>query len=268
MPLDKDTSFLVTALPEPYDEVNFYNRRENWSMDEHNHHYYQFIFVINGILLFKINGEVYPLKRGQLCITPPLHYHSLSSDTGYYQMGINLQPEKDHKGLISLLDAYIQDFTVIEQNHLLDVLPSLEKECKELTKLSKIKVANMMDELLVSCVEKAVNRTEIDFKNQLLTFLHKNLNRKVTLQEVSRELTISQSHLERLVKKEFGCGVIELYNQLRINKACSLLSNSHYSIENISEHLGFYDTSHFSHFFKQKIKMNPTQYRKHKNWTK
>ncbi|MFD0680995.1 MULTISPECIES: helix-turn-helix transcriptional regulator [unclassified Paenibacillus] len=268
MPLDKDTSFLVTALPEPYDEVNFYNRRENWSMDEHNHHYYQFIFVINGILLFKINGEVYPLKRGQLCITPPLHFHSLSSDTGYYQMGINLQPEKDHKGLISLLDAYIQDFTVIEQNHLLDVLPSLEKECKELTKLSKIKVANMMDELLVSCVEKAVNRTEIDFKNQLLTFLHKNLNRKITLLEVSRELTISQSHLERLVKKEFGCGVIELYNQLRINKACSLLSNSHYSIENISEHLGFYDTSHFSHFFKQKIKMNPTQYRKHKNWTK
>jgi AraC-like DNA-binding protein len=166
------------------------------------------------------------------------------------------------------LEDYIQDFTVIEQNNLLDILPSLEKECKELTKLSKIKVANIMDDILASCVEKAVNGTEIDFKNQLLTFLTKNLSCKITLQDVSRELTVSQSHLERLVKKEFGCGVIELYNQLRINKACSLLSNSAYSIENISTHLGFYDTSHFSHFFKQKIKMNPTQYRKHKNWTK
>ncbi|MDF2964548.1 MAG: AraC-like ligand binding domain, partial [Paenibacillus sp.] len=94
MHLDKDTSFLVLGLPEPYDEVNFYNRREHWSMEEHNHSYYQLIFVIDGILLFSINGEVYPLKRGQLCIIPPLHFHSLKSVTGYYQMGINLQPQK------------------------------------------------------------------------------------------------------------------------------------------------------------------------------
>jgi AraC-like DNA-binding protein len=166
------------------------------------------------------------------------------------------------------LEAYIPEFTVIEHNDLLDLLPALETECRELTKLSKIKAANMLDGILTACVEKAVNGTGIIFKNHLLTFLHKNLHRKITLQEVSRELTLSHSHLERLVKREFGCGVIELFNQLRINKACSLLSHSSYSIEMIAEHLGFYDTSHFSHFFKQKLNLNPTQYRKLKNWAK
>jgi len=268
MTMDKDTGYLITALPEPYYEVNFYNRHENWTMDEHEHTYYQFIFVINGILLFHIGGDEYPLKRGQLCVIPPHNPHSLKTTTGYYQLGINLQPEKDSKGLIGLLESYIQEFTVFEHRDLLQMLPSLEKECKELTRLSKFKAANLLDELLVSCVENVLNRTDMNFKNHLLTFLNKHVSGKITLNEISRELTMSPSHLERLVKREFGCGVIELYNQLRINKACSLLSNSGYSIEDISVHLGFYDNAHFSHFFKQKMKMSPTQYRKHKNWTK
>nr|WP_276322085.1 AraC family transcriptional regulator [Paenibacillus thalictri] len=248
--------------------MNFYNRRELWSMDEHNHPYFQFIYVISGVLLFRIGGEEYSLKRGHLCIIPPGQYHSLGSLTGYYQMGINMQQKKDPRGMIALLEDYIQDFTVLELNELLEQLPALEKECKELTKLAKIKAANMLDTLVASCAEKAVNGTEVNFKNQLLTYLNKHLSMRVTLSEVAKELSVSQSHLERLVKKEFGCGVIELFNQLRIGKACSLLSNSTDSIETIAEHLGFYDTSHFSHYFKQKINMNPTQYRKHKNWTK
>ncbi|MDF2859381.1 MAG: hypothetical protein K0Q87_5232 [Neobacillus sp.] len=266
--MEKDESFLVSDISEPYVDVNFYHRRENWGMAEHHHPYYQIIYVIEGILLFKVNGEEYSLKRGHICITPPFHPHSLRSETGYYQLGANLQTHKDSKGIIALLDIYIQDFIVMDYSHLLEVLPSFEKECRELTKLSKVKIANFLDGVMVSCMENAINGTDIDFKNKLLTFLNKNLDQRISLSDVSKELSISQSHLERLVKREFGSGVIELYNQLRINKACSLLSNSNYSIENISLHLGFYDTSHFSHFFKQKIKMSPTQYRKHKNWTK
>ena len=266
--MNHETEFLFTALPEPYYEVNFYNRKEHWEMSEHHHLYYQFIFIIHGVLFLHIDGETYPLKRGQLCIIPPHRKHALKTDQGYYQFGINLQNEKDRKGLIALFEAYIHDFTVLESPEVLDRLPSIEKECREFTKISKIKAANLLDQLLTACIEKAIGGTEIVFKNQLLTFLHKNLHRKITLHEVSRELTVSHSHLERLVNREFGCGVIELFNQLRIDKACSLLSNSNFSIEAIAEHLGFYDTSHFSHFFKQKIKMNPTQYRKLKHWTK
>ncbi|TDF99279.1 helix-turn-helix transcriptional regulator [Paenibacillus piri] len=265
---ESDTGLLTTSLPEPYYEVNFFERRQNWTMDAHHHPYYQFIFMLEGILLLTINEEVYPLKRGQLCIIPPLHVHSLKSVTGYYQFGINLQPEKDRKGLVSLLEAYIHDFTVIEHNEALDHMPAIKQGCMELTKLSKIRTSNRIDEFIASAVEKAIHGTGLDFKNHLLTYLNKSLSRKITLSEVARELTISPSHLERLVNKEFGCGVIELFNHLRINKARSLLINSSYSIETISEHLGFYDTSHFSHFFKQKINMNPTQYRKLKNWTK
>jgi AraC-like DNA-binding protein len=266
--MEKNENLLVLNISEPYGELNFYTRGESWSMGEHHHSYYQFIFVIDGTLLFTTHGEEYTLKRGQICITPPFQAHSLRSTTGYYQLGFNLQTEKDVRGMIGLLDAYINDFIIIDDNNFLDSLPMLEKECREFTKLSKIKIANILDSLLISCVEMIVNGTEINFRNHLLTFLNNNLNQKITLSDVSKELVVSQSHLERLVRKEFGCGVIDLYNQLRINKACSFLSASHYSIENISEHLGFYDTSHFSHFFKQKIKMSPTEYRKHKNWTK
>lgn len=266
--MEKDENFLIFDLSEPYEELNFFRRGSNWYFAEHHHAYFQIIYVIDGILLLQINGEEYSLKRGHICIIPPFQPHSLRTETGYYQLGINLQSNKDNRGIIGLLDNYLKDFIMIDYNRLLEDLPAFEKEFQELTKLSKIKIVHLLDGLIVSCVENVVNGTDIDFKNKLITFLNKNLSHKITLSDVSKELSISQSHLERLVRMEFGSGVIELYNKLRINKACSLLSNSNYNIENISEYLGFYDTSHFSHFFKQKIKMSPTQYRKHKNWAK
>ncbi|WP_239624019.1 AraC family transcriptional regulator [Paenibacillus sp. H1-7] len=166
--------------------------------------------------------------------------------------------------MIGLLRDYVRSFIVLDMPKFLDLLPILEKNCFELTKLSKMKIAGTLDHILTECIEATLAGTEMDFRNQLITLLNSHLNRKLTLSEIARRMSLSESHLERIVNQKFGCGVIDLFNQLRINKACSLLTNSSLRIESISEQLGFYDTAHFSNFFKKKTSMSPKQYREYK----
>ncbi|MFE5318023.1 hypothetical protein ACFQ88_04835 [Paenibacillus sp. NPDC056579] len=101
--------------------------------------------------------------------------------------------------MIGLLRDYVRSFIVLDMPKFLDLLPILEKNCFELTKLSKMKIAGTLDHILTECIEATLAGTEMDFRNQLIT-----------------------------------------------------------------EQLGFYDTAHFSNFFKKKTSMSPKQYREYK----
>lgn len=255
-----DSNHMAIGLPAPYSDLSFFNREPGWWMDLHEHTYYQLILIMEGVLLLTVDDTVHPLKAGQLCIIPPLKPHALETPGGYSQLGINLETERDQRGLVALLEANFIEFTLLERPQWVDTVPLLEAECRQLTRLSKIKLAHRIDEIVLSCVEPPSTPGELDFKTRLLHALEQPAP-KLTLDWVSRQLVMSPSHLERLCKREFGCSVIELYNQIRINKACFSLISSRQSMEEIALALGFYDSAHFSRFFKQRMNVSPLQYR-------
>lgn len=115
----------------------------------------------------------------------------------------------------------------------------------------------------MSTLDIKVNNN-MNFREKLLNLLNDSLNTKISLKQIASLMSFSQTHLERLTRKEFGCGVIQLLNQLKINKACSMLINRNENIGTIAESLGFYDQSYFTRYFKEKTGYTPGQYRKEK----
>jgi AraC-like DNA-binding protein len=89
-----------------------------------------------------------------------------------------------------------------------------------------------------------------------------HLSDNLTIGELSNRLAVSPSTLERITRREFGCSVMELYHQLKINRACSLIMNSDMTMKQIADSLGFFDQAHFSRFFKQKMNITPLQFKK------
>jgi AraC-like DNA-binding protein len=260
--MDLEKGYLIFDMAEHYSEVNYFDRLEQWRLGEHDHPFYQCIFILEGIVHLTVQGETHTLRAGQFCIIPPRNRHALLTTTGYKQVGINLRSGNDSKGLIELVESSMPEFLIFDKPDVLEALPALMEESRTMTKLSRLKLSHILDGLLLSCAEQAIKGIPRDFKHELLAFLHTKVHQRLSLHEISHHLSISQSHLERLVNHEFGCGVIELFNQLRINKACILLRDSDSSIEHIAEQLGFYDTAHFSHFFKRRMQLSPTIYRK------
>lgn len=79
--------------------------------------------------------------------------------------------------------------------------------------------------------------------------------------ELAKMCSVSVSTFQRLFKKSFGKSFSEYKNERRIIKAKELLAQG-LSTEEISERLGFCDSSHFSKRFKREVGTSPKKYLK------
>lgn len=82
------------------------------------------------------------------------------------------------------------------------------------------------------------------------------------VQFYASELCITPNYLYKIVKSEMGKTPKQIIQQILLYKAKVLLTDTNYSITEISELLGFKDAGHFSSFFKQKQNIDPSAFRK------
>ncbi|MCU6707935.1 AraC family transcriptional regulator [Paenibacillus sp. J5C_2022] len=254
-------SIIIPYPSEAYLDVNYLQRQQGWSKEPHRHAYHQLIWVTEGMLQMHIADKPYELKPGMLCLIPPDMTHNLYTPSGYVQFGLNLN-HKTASDMRSLLLSHMTELTIVNYAHMQGKIAVMLQLGEHASKLSRLKLANELDALLIAIIEHSLQRSEAEFRLKLLQKLRQHLTGKLTLLEIARHFCMSPSHLERLVHREFGCGAIELHNQLRIEQACTRLIQSEDAIELIAHELGFYDASHFSRYFKQKMGLSPTQYRR------
>lgn len=86
---------------------------------------------------------------------------------------------------------------------------------------------------------------------------------ELTVQKLSQEIFITPQYLSRLFSKYLGCSVYKYLTNYRINKAKELLlSHPRMEIQQISQLVGFLDTSHFIAMFKKFTGITPLDFRK------
>jgi len=72
---------------------------------------------------------------------------------------------------------------------------------------------------------------------------------------------LSREYLMKLFKQQFGFGIHEYMQKVRMDKACMLLDDSALKIQVISEMLGYKDKNYFSKAFRNYYGESPTEYR-------
>lgn len=98
--------------------------------------------------------------------------------------------------------------------------------------------------------------------NIVKTYLMQNIDRCLTVEEISKGCLIGVSTLKRILREELGCGVIDYFNDLKIEKAAELIRSSSMNVSQIAEKLGFSSQSYFSRLFKKKLEVSPLEYSK------
>ncbi|MCF6333491.1 MAG: AraC family transcriptional regulator [Draconibacterium sp.] len=94
-----------------------------------------------------------------------------------------------------------------------------------------------------------------------INYLNKNLDNKLSLNQLAKELGYSPSYFTTLFKKETNYSPISYFSHLKIVKACELLDYTNMKVKEISFHLGYSDPYYFSKDFKKKIGLSPRNYR-------
>lgn len=82
----------------------------------------------------------------------------------------------------------------------------------------------------------------------------------LTLQQVCKDNCVSSALLQQIFRNNLGTGVIEYYNNLRIERAMHLIQVGKYNMTEISEILGYNSLHYFSKCFKKAVGIPPTAY--------
>jgi len=97
------------------------------------------------------------------------------------------------------------------------------------------------------------------------TFIKKNFAQtKLTLDNIAKEACMTPQAFCRSFKKRTGITYIEYLNELRVQRACRLLTASNmYSISSVAFNSGFNSLTNFNRVFKSIMKYSPKEYLKH-----
>lgn len=101
------------------------------------------------------------------------------------------------------------------------------------------------------------------FLSSILNYINQNLYNEITIESIAKEFNISQTTLNLNFKNELGMTVKKYITKSKLEDAKKLLDRN-LSISEISQMLGYADSSHFCKKFKKEFEMTPTQYRRNK----
>lgn len=93
-------------------------------------------------------------------------------------------------------------------------------------------------------------------------FLNENITSSLTMADICSHLGISQTALSKKFHAETGCGVMEYFNHLKIERAKILICQSTMNFTQISEHLAFSSVGYFGKSFKAKVGLTLTEFSK------
>lgn len=100
-----------------------------------------------------------------------------------------------------------------------------------------------------------------------LHFIEKNLNKPLTLSEVSIECGISKWHLDRTFEALTGMTFKTHHNRRRVEIAKQLLKYSRMGVTEIGIEVGFNDIPYFNKVFRKFEGISPSAYQKlYKYW--
>lgn len=98
---------------------------------------------------------------------------------------------------------------------------------------------------------------EIDKLHDAQAYLSKNLDRRISRLNLSREIGMNQTHLKAGFKQLFGTTIFDYTLELKMKLAAELLQENRLSISEISDLTGYSHPNHFSTAFKRKYGVSP-----------
>lgn len=101
------------------------------------------------------------------------------------------------------------------------------------------------------------SRIEID---RVIEYLHSNLERKITVEDMAGIARMAPSHFSRIFKKESGKTPMDYLNHIRMERVKKFLLAGDKSITEIAVECGFGSSSYLSACFYKKFKISPSSY--------
>lgn len=93
-------------------------------------------------------------------------------------------------------------------------------------------------------------------------FITNNVDKIIDIPTAARYVNMSESYFSHVFKKDVGISFIDYVNNEKIEKAKELIACCNYRIYEVSDKLGFQNSTYFTMLFKKITGLSPSDYRK------
>jgi AraC-like DNA-binding protein len=255
-----------------------------WRNYLHRHSFFEVCYAFTGKGIFRIAGQEYEVRKGQVFIAYPNEAHEIISSKQeplgiYFWSYTLLLPDRvqgDEKGLDAFLRAFLSSKRPVgEAPVMLQTLELLTEEIarKEAGYLQAIEglTAKLVLDTARSAVESAsfVETIEPPAKSQeevivqtIVHYLRDNYNHPIAVRDVAAQVHLSERHAGRLFRKVMKVSIMEYLTAVRLDAASRMLLAGHLTIKEIAHSCGYPDVRYFTTLFHRRIGIAPTEFRR------
>ncbi len=231
---------------------------------------YQLIhFVLKGKGELHINEHTFQLKEGDAFIIPSdkISYYKASEEDPWCYVWISFLGIDSENYIYQLMtaldDIYIVHNVNIEKYKEL-IFEILAFQGKD---ISRYFYANSLLYQIMALLFEEVpyeenQRKQNSIADEVKFYLDVNYAEKLVLKDVAKEFGVHPNYMTRIFHEKFGISPKKYLMDLKLKKACHLLTTTSLSIGVIAGSLGFDDQLAFSRIFRKEFGEAPSRYRK------
>lgn len=283
--IDKNTEFTIFNLRDAFKDVL------PFVSPVHRLNFFVFNFIKLGKGQYTIDDQTFDLEEGMVYFTNPGHYRSYEwksiEEVYLITLSESFLKENVHAGIFEEFPFLLAEtfpgrlvrpevFTAFER-----IILQIQHEYQNRSPFRKRIIGNLFVVLLLKIKEYfwidydpiyEGNRSSAIVKNfkRLLETHYRDLRagkveQVFRIQEYADAQNLHPNYLSNVIKAKTGKSIGTWIAEKTIAEAKALLQNSTMSIKEISYHLGFAETAHFSNYFKKHTDISPVAYRKEHN---
>ena len=252
-----------------YDKVT--NRRKIGRM--HNHRNHEIYYLVSGTTKYVVGDEIFNVVKGDVVIIPKYVFHTTDSEECMHNERFLLSFDNDlfDEETFCLLDDLLSRRLVhIPGNRREEferILHAIERHYDRENPIGmatvKIHILELISFIYHYSTEAVVKISESDkVVHEISEYINRRYGEELGLDKLSREFSISESHLSRKFKSVSGVGVNEYITFVRIMNAERMLRAEDISITEVAARCGFNDSNYFSAVFKKVKGITPLKFAK------
>lgn len=224
----------------------------------------------------------YQFTDNSIVIIPPKLPHTTNSTEGtksfwewmYFDIETVLDDMYPHDALAvskmkNKVYQYPLAFDVEEQPVMFAILNAIVQEMKEKRYMYRESIKGLLRAFIVELLrirkdEEQLNRIKqkMVIIEPAIDYVEEHYQEVVKISEMAEACNISESHFRRVFLESMNMKPLDYVNLVRIQKACSLIKKTDYSMETIAFQVGFENVSTFNRNFKKVLEMSPYQWKK------
>lgn len=210
--------------------------------------------VLKGSLEYTVNGKTYTLFDGDMIFMPPgtTYVRKNSTDNADY-ISFNFYTDDKIELPVFLKDAV--------HSETLMLISAFDKINRRTYLDNKEKNAHILACIISVLEDRAQARHYNLLTIKIIKYLHSNLDKKITLDDIGALTFFSPIYCDSVFKRDIGKSIIDYLIDERIEYAKKLLLDDSYSLSQIAAAVGFNDYNYFSRVFKARSGISPSSYR-------